>query len=209
MKNRTLSRILALCLAIYTALCTTNEEATVTVQSEYDTNAFLPCPALSYSKHYISLTWYKVSPNKEGIIRNSTKEGKPQLYKNYENRTDVSLTEEGSLVLQKVNFSQAGMYKCYLAGKVGHRNNESFVILNVTESVTETTPTMDVTSKFVHHSTELNFSMVGLVLPVDVSPLSVLIGFLSLSLSKALLCFVCVGGMASFKEHQRRKLWAK
>ncbi|KAF4072420.1 hypothetical protein AMELA_G00262930 [Ameiurus melas] len=132
MKNCTLSRILALCLAIYTALCSASEEATVTVQSEYNTNAILPCPALSYSKHYTSLTWYKFSPIKEGIIRNSTRQSKPQPYKNYENRTDVSLTEDGSLVLQKVNFSQGGMYKCYLAGKFGHRNNESFVILNVT-----------------------------------------------------------------------------
>lgn len=53
------------------------------------------------------------------------------MYKNYENRTDVFLTEEGSLVLKNVNFSQAGIYKCYLAGKVGHKNNISFIILNI------------------------------------------------------------------------------
>lgn len=79
---------------------------------------------------YFSFFPIQDSPNKEGIIRNSSK-GHPELYKNYENRTDVSLTEEGSLVLKNVNFSQAGRYMCHLAAEVGHRNNDSYVILNV------------------------------------------------------------------------------
>ncbi|KAB5567315.1 hypothetical protein PHYPO_G00231360 [Pangasianodon hypophthalmus] len=205
MKNCTLCRILAIYLALYTAQCYASEE-TIMIHTEYNTTAILPCPALSYSKHYTSISWYKNFSNKEGIIRKSVKHSKPQLYKSYENRTDVFITEEGSLVLKKVNFSQAGPYKCYLAGKVGHRNNESFVMLNVTENVPKTTATLDVTTKVGHHSTK-NSSLPGLVLPVDVKPFSVLVGFFSLSLSKVLFCFVCVWGMAKFKEHQRRRLW--
>lgn len=79
-----------------------------------------------------SFFFLKQLPKEEGIIRNSRKNNKTQLYKNYENRSDVILTEEGSLVLRKVNFSQAGRYKCYLAGMVGYRNNDSYVMLNVT-----------------------------------------------------------------------------
>ncbi|KAK3566515.1 hypothetical protein QTP86_034025 [Hemibagrus guttatus] len=195
---------LALCLVIYTALCYNSDETSITIHSEYNTEAILPCIALSYSKHYTSITWYKQFPVEEGIIRNSWRQNKTQLYKNYENRTDVFLTE-GSLVLKKVNFSQAGRYKCYLAGKVGHRNNDSYVILNVTESVTETTPTVDVTTTFISHT---NSSMSDLVLPVDVSPMSVLAGFFSISLSKVILCFACVWGMATYKKHQRRRLWS-
>ncbi|KAI5610301.1 hypothetical protein C0J50_5124 [Silurus asotus] len=178
------------------ALCYASEETHFTVQSEFNTTATLPCVALNYSNHYTSLTWYKDSPNKEGIIRISTKLTTPVLYKYYENRTDVSLTNEGSLVLEMVNFSQAGTYKCYLAGKVGHRNNVSYVMLSVTEMVSKTTPTtLNVTTEFTLYSTLLNSSVLALAVPVDVNPLSVLVGFFSLSLSKVLLCFMCVWRM--------------
>ncbi|XP_060738236.1 uncharacterized protein LOC132854095 isoform X1 [Tachysurus vachellii] len=206
MKNCTLCKKMVLCLAIYTALCHNSEQTSITIHSEYNKTAILPCMALSYSKDYTSITWYKQLPKEEGIIRNSRRLNITQLYKNYENRTDVILTEEGSLVLMKVNFSQAGRYKCYLAGKVGYKNNDSIVTLNVTECVTETTPALDITTEYFLHSTKMNSSM--LVLPVDVTPMSVLAWFFSLSLSKSLLCFACVWGMAKYKKQQRRKLWS-
>ncbi|KAF7695462.1 uncharacterized protein LOC124399840 [Silurus meridionalis] len=209
MKTYELSKILALCLAISTALCYASEETHFTVQSEFNTTATLPCVALNNSNHYTSLTWYKDSPTKEGIIRISTKLTTPVLYKYYENRTDVSLTNEGSLVLEMVNFSQAGTYKCYLAGKVGHRNNVSYVMLSVTETVSKTTPTtLNVTTEFTLYSTVPNSSVLALAVPVDLNPLSVLVGFFSLSLSKVLLCFMCVWGMTVYKKHQRNKLWS-
>ncbi|KAF5889185.1 leucine-rich repeat-containing protein 24-like, partial [Clarias magur] len=177
------------CLAVYTALGYTSQEV---IQSDYNTIATLPCHALSYSKYYTSINWHKVHPNQEGIIRKLTREKKTQLYQNYVNRTDVTLTEDGSLVLSNVNVTQAGTYRCYLAGKVGHRNNESFVMLNISERHTETTPPLNVTTTYLNFTWK-NPSQLELVSPVDVSPLSVMIGFFSLSLSKVLLCFVCVG----------------
>ncbi|KAG7332569.1 hypothetical protein KOW79_004403 [Hemibagrus wyckioides] len=197
---------MALGLALCTAMCYNSDETSITIHSEYNTDAILPCTALSYSKHYTSITWYKQLPNEEGIIRNSRRQNTTQLYKKYENRSDVILTEEGSLVLMKVNFSQAGRYKCYLAGKVGHRNNDSYVMLNVTESVTETTATTTTTTTVDVTNGVTNSSEV--VLLVDVTALSVLAGFFSLSLSKVILCFACVWGMATYKTHQRRKLWS-
>ncbi|KAF5889186.1 leucine-rich repeat-containing protein 24-like, partial [Clarias magur] len=180
------------CLAVYTALGYTSEEVTSIIQSDYNTIATLPCHALSYSKHYTSINWYKIHPNQEGIIRKSTKENKTELYQNYVNRTDVALTEDGSLVLSNVNFTQAGTYRCYLAGKVGHRSNDSFVTLNISERHTETTLPLNVTTTYLNFTWK-NPSQLQLVLPVDVSPLSVMIGFFSLSLSKVLLCFMYVG----------------
>ncbi|XP_060788193.1 uncharacterized protein LOC132893270 [Neoarius graeffei] len=207
MKNCTFCNMLALYLAIYTALCYTSEETimiSLEVQSEFKTTATLKCPEIFDSNRYTSITWYKDSPDSEGIIRKSSRQGKLERYKNYMNRSDVSLTEEGFLVLENVDFSQAGTYKCYLAGKIGSKNNELFVRLNVTERVSKTTPALDVTSSFACASTG-NSSIPHMVQPIDVRPFSVLVGFFSLSLSKVLLCFVSVWGVANFKKHQRRK----
>lgn len=74
---------------------------------------------------------FQKSPFKDGIIRLTRKDNKKQLFKTYENRADVSMTEDGSLRLINVNFSQAGMYHCHVAAKAGFINNDSYIFLNV------------------------------------------------------------------------------
>ncbi|KTF84470.1 hypothetical protein cypCar_00002157 [Cyprinus carpio] len=83
----------------------------------------LPCTATDRTKTYRYVMWYK--NNNIPVVKRK----KHDI--TYYNMTNVFLEDKETLLLNKVQPSDSGTYKCYLAAEVGGQNDDSFIGLNV------------------------------------------------------------------------------
>ncbi|XP_036434646.1 uncharacterized protein LOC118813425 isoform X2 [Colossoma macropomum] len=204
-------RILILYVGMCTPLSFSREipgEAIV-IRPNCNSEAVLPCAAKSYSHAYTSIIWYKIYQSKEhGIIIHQRGESTP--YSRY--KGIVSLTKDYSLVLKNVTLEHAGMYKCHITAKVGEKNNNSQIMLNTSECITETTPAPVFTApvlSFTHSASHgMNSSEISVIQPVEVTTLWAFVGVLTVGLTKVLLCALCVWAVVAFKKRRRRSLWS-
>ncbi|KAI4874563.1 hypothetical protein NFI96_029039 [Prochilodus magdalenae] len=206
-------RILVLCVGIWTTLsfsCKVPCEIIV-VKPYCNSEAILPCPVKSYVNAYTSIIWYKVNASdKEGIIvrkENST----PTPYAKYANV--ASLTTEDSLVLRNITFKHAETFKCQINPRVGGIIQCCEIVLNSAECVNKTTPSTPVFSTLVsnlmHSATQgKNSSMINVIHPVEVTTLWAFVSFITIGLTKVLLCVLCVWAVVAYKKHRRRKIWS-
>ncbi|KAF7695460.1 hypothetical protein HF521_007183 [Silurus meridionalis] len=97
----------------------------------------------------------------------------------YNKSSPASLGVQGALVLQNVKPSDSGLYQCFLAANVGHKDMQSNVLLKVSECPT-VSPFWTTTGK--------------LCIPnvVEVPLLWSLLGFSFFSLAKILFCTITV-----------------
>ncbi|KAG9270885.1 leucine-rich repeat-containing protein 24-like [Astyanax mexicanus] len=178
--------------------------------------AVLPCTAKSYSHEYTSIIWYKVIQNKDsGIILKHKGSESAVAYRDYAHV--ASLREDYSLVLKNLSLKDSGEYKCMMRARLGVINNDSHVLLNVSECVS-TSQTPVLTPEFTAQFTTdwLNSSVnsvpaaaaAAAVQVVDVSALWAFIAFITISLTKLLLCALCLWGVVLFKKHRRKSTWS-
>ncbi|KAL6459063.1 hypothetical protein MHYP_G00325350 [Metynnis hypsauchen] len=204
-------RILIFCMGMCTLPSFSREipvEDTV-IRPNCNSEAILPCAAKSYSHAYTSVIWYKIYQGREqGIIRHH--QGTSSPYLTY--RGIASLTKDYSLVLKNVTYKNAGKYKCQVIAKMGGKNNESHVMLNTSECFTEATPTpvftVPVLSLTNSSSHGMNSSEISVIQPLEVTNLWAFVGFLTVGLTKVLLCALCVWVVVAFKKHRRRSTWS-
>ncbi|XP_064155246.1 uncharacterized protein LOC135234501 isoform X2 [Anguilla rostrata] len=112
-------------------------ESLNSVNSECGENITLPCDATRRSKQYRSVTWYKVSGTRTGIIRKA--QDRVQQFK------AARMAEFGhdeSLLVPGVRPEDSGDYECFLSANVGGENKESKLHLSVSECVTPADTTL-------------------------------------------------------------------
>ncbi|KAI2661602.1 Protein sidekick-1 [Labeo rohita] len=111
--------------------CGVSEDIEV-IKGNCNDDISLPCKATNRTKTYRYIMWYKTE--KLPIIKR-----KNNNYTHY-NFTSISLRDKETLVLHKVQPSDSGKYRCYLAAEVGGQNDESFIELNISECVSTVYP---------------------------------------------------------------------
>ncbi|XP_073675836.1 uncharacterized protein [Garra rufa] len=122
MRNLKISALLLFAMA---ALHCGISEDTEVIKGNCNDTVRLPCKAADRTKTYRYIMWYKTE--KSPIIKR-----KSNSYTLY-NFTSISLGDKETLVLNGVQPSDSGKYKCYLAADVGGQNDESSVVLNISE----------------------------------------------------------------------------
>lgn len=168
-------------------------------QADCNENASLQCPGIN-GMDFISVTWYKlVNGKKFGIIKKRKRDQAPQMY----NFTRiVSIGEDYSLFLPRVEPADSGTYMCGIGANIGGQSQYPTVDLAVNECVTQADPT----SPVVDLSPTNSMNTTQSIQVQDLTILWAAVGYVAVALVKIVLSLISVWILRiTFKRKQQRR----
>ncbi|TKS76697.1 hypothetical protein D9C73_010787 [Collichthys lucidus] len=133
--------------------------------------------------NFLSLTWYKLSEKRHGIIRFSKNGMSPQ---NYSFIRPARFGEKYSLFLTSVTPEDSGIYECAISANVGGQNQNLQVNLKVHACVTDA----DLTTKAnVLNATQPNRISVQ---AEDLPLMWTIIGYVAVAIGKMVLSLISI-----------------
>ncbi|KAG9329301.1 hypothetical protein JZ751_023908 [Albula glossodonta] len=144
--------------------------------------------------------------NKNGVVRKN-QNGETV---SYAGARTAMIGDSEELVLPDISPEDSGFYLCHLSAKVGHSNKESKLLLNVSECVTQATPTSD-SDWHVTDATAMPSShepcMGETTQVIQISTAQILSGFSAVAVVKGLLCVLTIWILlAAMRKEERRRL---
>ncbi|KAG8002465.1 hypothetical protein GBF38_014888, partial [Nibea albiflora] len=153
------------------------------IQAKCNEDVTVDCPGLpSGDMNFLSLTWYKLSEKRHGIIRFSKNEMNPQ---NYSFIRPARFGEKYSLFLTSVTPEDSGRYECAISANVGGKNQNLQVDLIVNECVTEAVLT---TKANVLNATQ----PVRIYVQDDLPVMWCIIGYVAVAVCKMVLSLISI-----------------
>ncbi|KAI1897093.1 hypothetical protein AGOR_G00079570 [Albula goreensis] len=191
---------------LFVILSVRSSESLSSINAECGANVSLPCDATNQANlAYRSVVWYKLDGNKNGVVRKN-QNGETV---SYAGARTAMIGDSEELVLPDIRPEDSGFYLCHLSAKVGHSNKESKLLLNVSECVTQATPTSD-SDWHVTDATAMPSShepcMGETTQVIQISTAQILSGFSAVAVVKGLLCVLTIWVLlaATRKEERRR-----
>ncbi|KAE8292892.1 hypothetical protein D5F01_LYC07985 [Larimichthys crocea] len=167
------------------------------IRANCNEDVTLDCPGLpSGDMNFLSLTWYKLSEKRHGIIRFSKNGMSPQ---NYSFIRPARFGERYSLFLTSVTPEDSGSYECAISANVGGQNQNLQVNLIVHECVTEA----DLTTKAnVLNATQPNRIYVQ---PEDLPLMWAIIGYVAVAIGKMVLSLISIWVIRAVHKRSSRR----
>ncbi|XP_056585660.1 uncharacterized protein LOC130407043 [Triplophysa dalaica] len=162
----------------------------------------LPCDALQNSQNFTSVTWYKV----HNATHSSVLINEKNIFTPTDKKHDsVSLGNNASLILWKAAPANSGTFECCLHGKVGYKNSNSYITINISDCLSTTLPYFEFSTQFTN-STNLIMNMSNPLTHVDKNAdIFIMLAYLGVALSKLLLSVLCIWVFRQHSERRRRQ----